>query len=130
MPTAASLDSLKEPLAAGSAAAAPDPQLVADMKLEIRTLVQEISQLDGQEIAPAEFYAGFLPRVVGAMAAVGGAVWTTGESGRLKLQFQVNYRETGAEATPQARTRHGLLIKNILGGTQAVLVPPATGQGG
>ena len=129
MATAASLDSPKEPLSIGNAASGPDPQLVADMKLEIRTLVQEISQLAAQEIGPDEFYAGFLTRVVGAMAAVGGAVWVTGESGRLKLQYQVNYRETGAEATPQARTRHGLLIKSVFGGTQAVLVPPAAGQG-
>src|SRR6185436_14164569 len=114
MATAASFNSPQGPLAAGSGG--PDPQLVADMKLEIRTLVQEISQLASQEPGEGEFYAGFLTRVVGAMAALGGAIWTTGDSGRLKLQFQVNYRETGAEATPQGRTQHGLLIKSVLGG--------------
>jgi len=133
MPTAATFDS-KEPTATpqragGEFALSADPQLVADMKLEIRTLVQEISQLASQEIGPDEFYAGFLTRVVGAMAAIGGAVWTTGDTGKLKLQHQVNYRETGAEETPQARTQHGLLIKNVLGGTQAILVPPAAGTG-
>ena len=135
MATAASFDSLKEPIPVGAAAAArgagggPDPQLVADMKVEIRTLVQEISQLASQEIGPDEFYAGFLTRVVGAMAAVGGAVWTTGQNGGLKLQYQVNYRETGAEATPQSRTQHGLLVKSVFGGTQAIIVPPGAGQG-
>ncbi len=135
MASAATLDSLNQPsgvgplpaAARGEPAGGPDPQLVAEMKSEIRTLVQEIAQLATQEIGPDEFYAGFLTRVVSAMAATGGAVWIRGESGRLNIQAEVNYRETGAEATPQARTRHGLLIQSVLAGTQAILVPPGSG---
>ena len=44
------------------------------------------------------------------MAAVGGAVWTIGDSGRLKLQYQVNLARDRRGRTPQARTRHGLLL--------------------
>jgi multidrug resistance efflux pump len=108
----------------GSVPQPPDPQLVAEMKQEIRVLVQEIAELAAGDIAPEEFYAGFLTRVVSAMAAVGGALWIKGESGKLKLAYQVNLAQTGAECTPQDRTRHGLLIKSILAGTQAILVPP------
>ena len=107
----------------------PDPHLVAEMKQEIRGLVQEVSELAAADIGPEEFYTGFLTRVVSAMAAVGGAVWTTGESGRLKLVYQVNLAQTGVERTPQDRTRHGLLLKNVLAGTQAILAPPAAGHG-
>ena len=138
MASAATLDSLNSPssggtlpaAARGEAAGGPDPLLVAEMKAEIRTLVQEIAHLAAQEVEPAEFYAGFLTRVVSAMAASGGAVWVRGESGRLKLQTEVDYRQTQAEATPQARTRHGLLIQSVMSGTQAILVPPAGAAAG
>lgn len=114
---------------ASAAAGPPDPQLVEDMKHEIRALVQEISQLAAQDIAPDEFYTSFLTRVVAAMAAAGGAIWTIGESDKLKLACQVNLAQTGAQRTPQNSTRHGLLLKSVLGGTQAVLVPPGSGAG-
>src|SRR6185369_8350901 len=91
--------------------------------------VEEIAQLAGQEIAPAEFHAGFLSRVVAALAATGGAVWTRGERGKLKLESQVNLRQTGADATPAARTRHGLLLNSVFAGTQAVIVQPAADHG-
>jgi multidrug efflux pump subunit AcrA (membrane-fusion protein) len=107
----------------------PDPNLVAEMKQEIRALVQEIAELAAADIGPEEFYAGFLTRVVSAMAAVGGAVWTRGESGRLKLAYQVNLAQTGVERTPQDRTRHGLLLTSVLAGTQPILAPPAAGPG-
>jgi multidrug efflux pump subunit AcrA (membrane-fusion protein) len=112
-----------------SVAAPPDPQLVAEMKQEIRVLVQEIAELAASDIEPEEFYAGFLTRVFSAMAAVGGAVWVKGESGKLKLAHQVNLAQTGVERTPQDRTRHGLLIKNVMGGSQAILVPPGAAGG-
>jgi Biotin-lipoyl like/HlyD family secretion protein len=115
--------------AAANPAQPPDPQLVAEMKQEIRVLVQEIAELATGDIAPEEFYAGFLTRVVSAMAAVGGALWIKGESGKLKLAYQVNLAQTGAERTPQDRTRHGLLIKSVLAGTQAILVPPGAAGG-
>lgn len=124
-PTSNFVNHASAPVGAG-AAAPPDPQLVADMKQEIRALVQEVSQLAAQDIAPAEFYAGFLARVVAAMAAAGGAVWTVAENGQLKLQHQVKLQATGAES-PQSRTRHAQLLKHVLAGSQAVLVPPSSG---
>ncbi|HEX5104954.1 MAG TPA: HlyD family efflux transporter periplasmic adaptor subunit, partial [Pirellulaceae bacterium] len=105
----------------------PDPHLVAEMKQEIRVLVQEIAELAAGDLSPEEFYSGFLARVVSAMAAVGGAIWITGESGKLKLACQVNLAQTGVERTPQDRTRHGLLLKNVMSGAQAVIAPPASG---
>lgn len=111
----------------GSEHAPPDATLVAEVKHEINALVQEIAQLATRDISPGEFYAGFLSRVVSAMGAVGGAVWTRGEAGRLKLECQVNLATTGVEASSLARTQHALLIKSVLDGTQAVLSPPSSG---
>jgi multidrug efflux pump subunit AcrA (membrane-fusion protein) len=108
--------------------AAPDPQLVAEMKHEINTLVQEITRLAADDISLEEFFSGFLGRVVSSMAAVGGAVWTPGESGRLALQYQINLAQTGAEATQSARTQHAQLIKGVVDGKQAILAAPSSGS--
>ena len=71
-----------------------DPQLIEQTKQQIRSLVGEISQLTKSEISPEEFYGEFLTRVVSALAAVGGVVWTTNQDGQLALQYQINLQET------------------------------------
>ena len=71
-----------------------DPQLIEQTKQQIRSLVAEIAQLSKTDVAPEEFYGQFLPRVVSALAAVGGAVWTLNPEGRLALQYQINIQET------------------------------------
>src|SRR4051812_26378620 len=110
-PTASSTSPLAQvPLAAAPAAraaapsesAGPDPLLVQETKNEIRALVHEIAKLAQQEILPEEFYAGFLGRIVSAMASVGGAVWTSGDNG-LTLKYQVNLAGAGLDDTAQAR---------------------------
>jgi multidrug efflux pump subunit AcrA (membrane-fusion protein) len=135
MSTASPLDSFGSTFTAagiagrGEAAAgsAPDPLLVAEMKNEIRALVQEITQLAQSDLAPREFYAAFLSRVVSAMAAVGGAIWTSGEAGRLKLEYQVNLSQTGLDVSAETRAQHGQLLKQTLNGSQAIVVPPKAG---
>jgi multidrug efflux pump subunit AcrA (membrane-fusion protein) len=114
--------------AAHDAHAVPDPQLVADAKHEINALVQEIAQLAAEDLAPEEFFRGFLDRIVSAMAAFGGAVWLRGEGGALKSPYSVNAAQAGIEAPPPARTRHGLLLKRVLDSTQAVVAQPQSGQ--
>ena len=57
-----------------------DPQLIEQTKQQIRSLVSEIAQLSKEDISPEEFYGQFLTRVVSALAAIGGAVWTTDSS--------------------------------------------------
>ena len=54
----------------------------------------EIAQFARSEMAPVEFYGEFLPRIVDAMAAVGGVVWTLEEQGRLALQYQVKLQDS------------------------------------
>ena len=107
--------------------ARPEATLVAETKNEIRVLVQEIAQLATSELGHDEFYAQFLGRVISAMGALAGAVWTVGESKRLKLQYQVNLAQTLSDPSPEGRTQHGLLLKQILAGNQAILVPPQAG---
>lgn len=106
-----------------------DPQLIEQTKQQIRALVAEISQLSKTDVAPEEFYGQFLPRVVSALAAVGGAVWTMNPEGRLALQYQVNIQETGLRESEEYQAQHGRLLYKILGDGEGILVPPHSGPG-
>lgn len=106
-----------------------DPQLIEQTKQQIRALVAEIAQLSKTDVAPEEFYGQFLPRVVSALAAVGGAVWTVNPEGRLALQYQVNIQETRLRESEEHQAQHGRLLYKILSGNEGILVPPYSGPG-
>ena len=109
----------------------PDPLLVAETKNEIRVLVQEISELAQADISATEFYAAFLPRVVSALAAVGGAVWRVGEGGRLQLAYASNLAAAGIDPQLDAQPRHAALLRQTLAANQATTIPPkASGEDG
>lgn len=110
-------------------ASRPDATVVAEMKHEIRMLVQEIAQIAQSDMPPDDFYGAFLIRVVSAMGAAGGAVWAVGDSGRLRCAYQIGLAQTGLDAA-ENRPRHGLLLKKVLAAGQAMLVPPAAGTSG
>lgn len=106
-----------------------DPQSVEETRQQIRTIVAEIAQLAKAEAAPEEFYGQFLPKVVSAMAATGGAVWTVNDEGRLALQYQINLQETRLRDNPQAETSHARLLYKTLGEGENILAPPHSGTG-
>lgn len=106
-----------------------DPHLIEQTKQQIRALVAEIAQLAKEAITPEEFYGGFLNRVVSALAAEGGAVWTTNEEGRLALQYQINIQKTRLREDEEANARHSRLLYKVLGGGDAVILPPHSGEG-
>jgi multidrug efflux pump subunit AcrA (membrane-fusion protein) len=107
-----------------------DPQLVEQTKQQIRSLVGEIAQLSRSDVAPEEFYGQFLTRVVGALAAVGGAVWATNEEGRLGLQYQINFQETKLrEKDEEEQAQHARLLYKALSSGEGLLVPPHSGAG-
>jgi multidrug efflux pump subunit AcrA (membrane-fusion protein) len=105
-----------------------DPELVEQTKQQIRHLVREIAQLSKSDIAPAQYYDALLNRVVSALAAVGGAVWTL-EQGRLDLQYQINLRQTGLADSPPDQQRHGRLLQQVLQSGEGMLVAPHSGTG-
>ena len=113
---------------------APDTQEIERTRLQIQNLIGEISQLSRQNVAPGQFYGEFLNRVVSALAAVGGVVWTTGENGQLALQYQVNVQQTGLIEDEEKQKRHSQLLYKILSnpdvaGGNGLLVPPHSGFG-
>lgn len=107
-----------------------DPQLIEQTKQQIRSLVGEIAQLARSDIDPQEFYGQMLPRVVSALAAIGGVVWTLEDQNRLVLQYQVNLQE--ARLPPpdsEDMTRHTRLLQRVLRSGEGMLVPPHAGSG-
>jgi multidrug efflux pump subunit AcrA (membrane-fusion protein) len=108
----------------------PDPQSVEETKQQIRTIVGEIASLTRQNLEPTEFYSEFLQRVINALAAVGGAVWTIRNQNELGLAAYVNLREVFPQDDRDDRERHARLLHRIIREAEAVLVPPYSGTAG
>jgi multidrug efflux pump subunit AcrA (membrane-fusion protein) len=112
-----------------SASSAFDPELVDQTRQQLRSLVHEIESLSRSELAPGEFYEGFLNRVVAALAGVGGAVWSLDESGRFKLVYQMNLQETRLAESETAQQQHGLLLRSVASSGEGTLIAPRSGAG-
>ena len=106
-----------------------DPHLIEQTKQQIRSIVGEIARLAKSELSPEEFYQEFLTRVVSALAAVGGAVWTVGEENRLGLQYHINLQQAGLRRSEQAENQHARLLYKTLAEGRGALVPPYSGSG-
>jgi len=100
------------------------PEMVDQTRQQIRGLVQEIEGLARTEVSAEEYYEGFLHRVVAALAAIGGAVWTLDDEGRLALSAQINLAETRLHENQEEQQRHGKLLRKILTGEQGAVVQP------
>jgi hypothetical protein len=98
-------------------------------KREIQGLVQEIAELSRTEIDRDEFYDALLNKVVVALAAPGGAVWTLADTGGLQLTYQINLRETGLIENPIGQAQHGRLLRQVMLGQDGALVTPHSGSG-
>src|SRR5271166_320537 len=92
----------------------PDDNLIEQTRRQIQALVGEISQLARQNLVPGQFYEQFLNRVVSALAAIGGVIWTTGENGQLSLQYQLNLQQTGLIDDEEKQKSHGRLLYKLL----------------
>jgi multidrug efflux pump subunit AcrA (membrane-fusion protein) len=109
--------------------ASVDAAEVERAKREIQGLVHEIAELSRTEVDQADFYDALLNKVVAALAAPGGAVWTVADTGGLQLTYQINLRETGLIDNPIGQSQHGRLLHQVLGGTEGALVAPHSGAG-
>jgi multidrug efflux pump subunit AcrA (membrane-fusion protein) len=106
-----------------------DAEQVERAKREIQGLVHEIAELSRSQISPAEFYDAMLNKVVAALAAPGGAVWTVSDAGGLQLEYQINLRQTGLIDNPVGQAQHGRLLRQVLEGSDGALIAPHSGTG-
>lgn len=91
-----------------------DADAVARAKREIQATVQQISEMSRSDLSPDRYYDEFLNRVVAALAAVGGAVWTLSDERGLQLSYQINLRQTGLAENPIAQSQHARLLHRVL----------------
>jgi multidrug efflux pump subunit AcrA (membrane-fusion protein) len=107
-----------------------DPGLLEQTKNQIRKLVSEIAELAEADIQPAEFHVEFLNRVVAAVAASGGALWMLDGRGSLKLQHQLEFRQSGLLDGKVRTQPHDLLLGCMIQASQPQIIPPgATVEG-
>ena len=112
-----------------TAAGSPSPNDLEKTKQQIRGLVQEISQLSRSDMPPDQYYAEVLNRVVTALAAHGGAVWTIDEDRRLRLNYQININSTLVDTENPDSHKHFRLLQEVIKGGEPRLVPPMAGSG-
>jgi multidrug efflux pump subunit AcrA (membrane-fusion protein) len=101
-----------------------DPGLLEQTKNQIRRLVSEIAELAESDIQPAEFQVEFLNRVVAAVAASGGALWMQDGRGGLKLQHQLEFRQTGLLENRQKAQPHDALLGVMMQASAPQIIPP------
>ncbi len=102
-----------------------NPQAIEGAKRQIKGLVDEIAQLSKQDLEPQIYYGEFLQRVTTALAAIGGAVWTLNQDRRLRLDFQINLRETSLAEPGEDQRRHTRLLARVIEQNEPVIVAPS-----
>lgn len=91
----------------------------ADWK-EVDQVIDQIAQLAHQPLSAQAFYAEVLDRVVSALAAAGGIVWTRRDGGRLQTLYEIN-PPAGLDAD------HQRLVAHVLDTGQPKFAPPHAG---
>lgn len=104
-----------------------DAQTIEQTKQQIRGLVQQIAQLSRSDIDAEQFYSEVLHKIVTALAAQGGAVWTITPDKRLKLDYQINLDRSLLETDSEHAQKHLRLLQNVIQTGDAKLAPPLSG---
>ncbi len=106
-----------------------DPRQIEEARRQINRLAEEIAQLSEMELAPAEYYDGFLQRLLSAIAAPAGAVWVRTPQGNLQLQYQIKMSEVGLDRFPNSKQMHHELLRQVAMSGQPRIVPPQSSMG-
>jgi hypothetical protein len=106
----------------------PQTSQVEEARRQINKLADEIAQLSELELSPAEYYVEFLQRLLLALQAPAGAVWTRTPQGNLVLQCQSNMREVGLDRTPQDRAMHDELLRQAAMQGKGGIIPPQSSR--
>ncbi|WP_337177036.1 biotin/lipoyl-binding protein [Paludisphaera sp.] len=101
-----------------------DAGLLEQTKNQIRKLVAEIADLAESDVQPAEFYGEFLNRAVAATAASGGAFWLLDGRGGLRLQYQMDFAQTGLMDGRVKTAPHDALLGCMVQASQPQVIPP------
>jgi biotin carboxyl carrier protein len=98
-----------------------------EKRRQINQLIEEIARLAESNLAPLEFAAEFLQRLVTALAASAGVLWNRTQHGNLQLQYQINFQEIGLDLIENGRDCHEQLIRHAVQLGRSMIVPPRSG---
>ncbi|MDZ4852977.1 MAG: biotin/lipoyl-binding protein [Pirellulaceae bacterium] len=107
----------------------PTEESVERTKQQIRSLVNEISELSKSDIEASEFYPSVLQRIVTALAAVGGAIWLLDQDGAMRLSYQIQIDPSLTDGNNEDALRHGRLLGRVMSQGRAELIPPNSSFG-
>jgi len=105
-------------------ASGPTEENIETTKRQIRTLVNEISELSKSNMPASEFYPAVLQRIVNALAAVGGAIWMLDGEGGLRLAHQIQISPNLIEPQNDEAIQHGRLLSRLIQQGRGELIPP------
>jgi hypothetical protein len=101
---------------------------VEQTKRQIRSLVNEVTELSKSDIAASEFYPSVLQKVVNALAARGGAVWLLDGENGLRLAHHIDISPNLVDANNSEAVSHGRLLGRLIQRGAPELVPPYSGS--
>jgi hypothetical protein len=108
--------------------AGPQPPVQAEdldtARQKVNRLLEEVARLAETDLPPGEFFAAFLKRVVGGLAARAAAVWLPTGQGDLQLQAHLNLPEAGIDQDETRRRAHAELLRHVRQLGQALHLPP------
>jgi hypothetical protein len=107
----------------------PSSDQIEEARRQIGRLAEEIAQIADKDLPPADFFGEFLQRIMTAIAAPAGAVWTRTQQGNLQLQYQINMRQVGLDRSEQSRAMHDELLRQSAAKAQPALVMPHSSIG-
>lgn len=102
------------------------------MEQEHRRLIrrlEEVARLCESDVPPAMFHAEMLKRLLECLAAPAGAVYTCTTQAKPQLQFQINMKEIGLDASPEAGQAHYELLESVIEKPRQVHLMPQSGDG-
>ena len=104
-----------------------DAQTIEQTKQQIRSLVQQIAQLSRSDVGAEQFYSEVLQKIVTALAAVGGAVWTITPDKKWKLDYQINIDRDLLSTDSDGAQQHLRLLQSVAQTNEARLAAPNSG---
>ncbi|HXG10037.1 MAG TPA: hypothetical protein VNK04_09625 [Gemmataceae bacterium] len=106
-----------------------DPKVIEQTRRHINRLREEVARLSEMDLAPADYFGEFLTRVLQALAAPAGAVWTRTPHGNLQLQAQVQMQKVGLDRSDAAKEQHGELLRQAVQQARPLCLQPQSSVG-
>jgi multidrug efflux pump subunit AcrA (membrane-fusion protein) len=103
---------------------APEPQLTEATWRELDDVIDAIARLARSEESPNRFYSSLLERIISALSAAGGAIWTRDAGGNLLQECLVNPPQPWSCQNLNEIAGHGELIERVAASGEPRLFPP------